>query len=103
MLGYFADDVRDAYVALGLHPRLSYFAARSAAFGAVGPEVPTATFYVFAPWLLRKALPASWAVASPEQVQQARRDAHVGRDRRGSSATPTSASCSTSRGPSVRA
>ncbi|MGO4601997.1 SCO6745 family protein [Terrabacter sp. 2YAF2] len=75
VLGYFADDVRDAFVALGLHPRLSYFAARSAAFGAVGPEVPTATFYVFAPWLLRKALPASWAVASPERVQQARRDA----------------------------
>ena len=74
VLGYFADDVRDAYVALGLHPRLSYFAARSAAFGAVGPEVPIATFYVFAPWLHAKALPASWAVASPEQVQQARRD-----------------------------
>jgi hypothetical protein len=75
VLGYFADEVRDAYVALGLHPRLSYFAARSAAFGAVGPEVPTATFYVFAPWLHRKALPASWAAASPEQVQQARRNA----------------------------
>jgi len=74
VLGYFAEDVRDAYVALGLHPRLSYFAARSAAFGAVGPEVPTATFYVFAPWLQAKALPAAWSVASPEQVQQARRD-----------------------------
>jgi hypothetical protein len=74
VLGYFADDVRDAYVALGLHPRLSYFAARAAAFGPVGPEVPTATFYVFAPWLPAKALPSSWAVADPEQVQQARRD-----------------------------
>ena len=74
VLGYFAEDVRDAYVALGLHPRLSYFAARSAAFGAVGPEVPTATFYVFAPWLQAKALPAAWSVASPDQVQQARRD-----------------------------
>ncbi|GAA2747227.1 hypothetical protein GCM10009868_35840 [Terrabacter aerolatus] len=75
VLGYFADEVREAYVALGLHPRLSYFAARSAAFGAVGPEVPTATFYVFAPWLHAKALPASWAVATPDRVQQARRDA----------------------------
>jgi hypothetical protein len=74
VLSYFADEVRDAYVTLGLHPRLSYFAARSAAFGAVGPEVPTATFYVFAPWLHAKALPASWSVAGPEQVQQARRD-----------------------------
>lgn len=75
VLGYFADEVREAYVALGLHPRLSYFAARSAAYGAVGPEVPIATFYVFAPWLHRRALPAAWIVASPEQVQQTRRDA----------------------------
>ena len=75
VLGYFADEVREAYVALGLRPLLSYFAARSAAYGPVGPEVPIATFYVFAPWLHRKALPAAWEVASPEQVQQARRDA----------------------------
>lgn len=75
VLGYFADEVRDAYVALGLRPRLSYFVARSAAYGPVGPEVPIATFYVFAPWLHRKALPAAWEVTSPEQVQQARRDA----------------------------
>ncbi|MFY0409324.1 SCO6745 family protein [Solicola sp. PLA-1-18] len=74
VLGYFADDVRESYVALGLHPRLSYFAARSAAFGPVGPQVPIATFYVFAPWLHEKALPASWDVASPARVQQARRD-----------------------------
>ncbi|MEO6998633.1 MAG: hypothetical protein ABI112_11160 [Terracoccus sp.] len=75
VLGYFADEVRDAYVALGLRPRLSYFAARSAAYGPVGPEVPIATFYVFAPWLHNKALPATWQVASPEQVQRARRAA----------------------------
>src|SRR6478735_9898521 len=74
VLSYFAEEVAAAFVALGLRPRLSYFAARSAAFGAVGPEVPTATFYVFAPWLHAKALPSSWAAASPEQVQQARRD-----------------------------
>ncbi|MEO7446838.1 MAG: hypothetical protein ABI336_01085 [Humibacillus sp.] len=75
VLGYFASEVTDALVALGLRPRLSYFAARSAAFGAVGPEVPTATFYVFAPWLHKKALPSSWSVASPDAVQQARREA----------------------------
>lgn len=75
VLAYFAAEVTDAFVALGLRPRLSYFAARAAAFGAVGPEVPTATFYVFAPWLHEKALPSSWASASPEEVQQARRDA----------------------------
>lgn len=74
VLAYFADEVRDAYVALGLHPSLCYFPARSAAFGAVGPEVPIATFYVFSPWLHRKALPASWSMATPEQVLQARRE-----------------------------
>ncbi|MBB2986361.1 SCO6745 family protein [Terracoccus luteus] len=78
VLGYFAPAVRDAYVALGLHPRLSYFAARSAAFGPVGPAVPTATFYVFSPRLYELALPASWSVASPEQVQRTRREAMAG-------------------------
>lgn len=72
VLGYFAPEVTSRYVALGLHPRLSYFAARSAAFGPVGPDVPAATFYVFAPWLLQKALPSSWDAASPEQVLEAR-------------------------------
>jgi hypothetical protein len=74
VLSYFAEEVTAALVALGLRPRLSYFAARSAAFGPVGPEVPTATFYVFAPWLHARALPSSWSVASPEEVQQARRE-----------------------------
>lgn len=73
VVGYFAPEPKQAYVDLGLHPRLSYFAARSAAFGAVGPALTTATFYVFAPWLPGKALPASWNVAAPETVQQARR------------------------------
>ncbi|MGH3360359.1 MAG: SCO6745 family protein [Nocardioidaceae bacterium] len=75
VVGYFAPEPKQAYVDLGLHPRLSYFAARSAAFGEVGPSVTTATFYVFAPWLPSKALPASWDIASPATIQQARRDA----------------------------
>jgi len=74
VIGYFADETRDQYVALGLHPRLSYFAARVAAMGPVGPEVSEATFYVFAPWLHRKALPAAWEVTTPERLVQARRD-----------------------------
>lgn len=72
VLAYFAPQVTAAYVDLGLRPRLGYFPGRASAFGPVGPEVPTATFYVFAPWLLEKALPASWDIASPEQVRQAR-------------------------------
>lgn len=72
VVGYFAPETRQAYVELGLHPRLSYFAARSAAFGAVDPAVTVATFYVFAPWLVGKALPAAWQVAPPEKVIEAR-------------------------------
>ncbi len=74
MIGYFAEETRDQYVALGLHPRLSYFPARAAAMGPVGPGVSEATFYVFAPWLHRKALPAAWDVTTPERLVQARRD-----------------------------
>ncbi|WP_110181010.1 SCO6745 family protein [Nocardioides solisilvae] len=73
VLAHFAEPVTQGYVDLGLRPRLSYFAARSAPFGPVGPALPAATFYVFAPWLFDKALPSSWEVASPEQVLDAQR------------------------------
>jgi len=74
VIGYFAEETRDQYVALGLHPRLSYFPARAAAMGPVGPGVSEATFYVFAPWLHRAALPAAWDVTTPERLVKARRD-----------------------------
>lgn len=73
-IGYFAPEPAQAYVDLGLHKSLAYFAARSAAMGPVPPEVTTATFYVFAPWLAKKTLPAAWEIASPAQIQHARRD-----------------------------
>lgn len=73
VVGYFAEETTAEYVALGLHPRLSYFASRAAAMGAVGPRVSEATFYVFAPWLHAKALPAAWEVTSPERLVEARR------------------------------
>ena len=77
VIGYFAEETRDQYVALGLHPRLSYFPARAAAMGPVGPGVSEATFYVFAPWLHRAALPSAWDVTTPERLVQARRDGTV--------------------------
>ena len=73
VVGYFAEETTAEYVDLGLHPRLSYFASRAAAMGAVGPRVSEATFYVFAPWLHQKALPAAWRVTTPERLVQARR------------------------------
>lgn len=71
--GYFAPEVTQAYVDLGLHPRLAYFPARAAALGAAGAGLTTATFYVFAPWLVAAALPAAWQTATPDQVVTARR------------------------------
>jgi hypothetical protein len=73
VVGYFAPEVREEYAALGLDPDLAYFAGRAAAFGPAGPGLTVATFYVFAPWLVRAALPAAWSTASPEQVVAARR------------------------------
>jgi hypothetical protein len=72
VVGYFAPEPTQEYVDLGLHPRLSYFAARSAPIGPVVPGVTTATFYVFAPWLVDKAISDVWEVASPAQVLDAR-------------------------------
>ena len=72
VVGYFAPEPTQEYVDLGLHPRLSYFAARSAPMGPVVPGVATATFYVFAPWLVDKALTGVWETASPAQVLDAR-------------------------------
>lgn len=73
VVGYFAEELPEEYVALGLHERLSYFAARGAALGPVGPRVTEATFYVFAPWLHDAALPSAWDHATPEELVAARR------------------------------
>lgn len=74
VVGYFAPEVTSEYVDLGLHPRLSYFPARAAAFGEAGPGLTIATFYVFAPWLVEAALPAAWQTTTPERLVRARRD-----------------------------
>jgi hypothetical protein len=73
VVGYFAPEVIDAYVGLGLDRRLSYFPGRAAAFGAAGPGLTLATFYVFAPRLVEAALPAAWECTTPSEVVGARR------------------------------
>lgn len=73
VVGYFAPEVTEAYVDLGLDPQLSYFPARAAAFGAAGPGLTLATFYVFAPWLVEAALPSAWETTTPSAVVAARR------------------------------
>ena len=73
VVGYFAPEVSREYVDLGLHESLSYFAARSAAFGEAGPGLTVATFYVFAPWLVEAALPSAWESTTPARMVEARR------------------------------
>ncbi|MEO5710933.1 MAG: hypothetical protein ABIQ59_14070 [Nocardioidaceae bacterium] len=73
VVGYFAPEVRDAYVAEGLDARLAYFPGRAAAFGEAGPGLTIATFYVFAPWLVEAALPSAWQSTTPARMVEARR------------------------------
>ncbi|MFC5012975.1 SCO6745 family protein [Nocardioides plantarum] len=75
-LCYFAPEVNDELVALGVRTgRATYFASRSAAMGAVGGGTVAATFFVFSPSLVAKFVPAVWSAASPEAVVAARRRA----------------------------
>ena len=72
-LVYFAPEKTAAYDDAGLKGGwMGYFASRSAAMGAVGPEVVIATFYNFAPWMVRRAIPDAWSFSSPEVVLAAR-------------------------------
>ncbi|KDN19435.1 SCO6745 family protein [Amycolatopsis rifamycinica] len=70
---YFAPEVDAALTGTGLRPgRMPYFASRSAAMGAVGPEVVAATFYNFNPEVVARVIPRAWTLATPEQVLDAR-------------------------------
>ncbi|WP_439376923.1 SCO6745 family protein [Amycolatopsis lexingtonensis] len=74
-LAYFAPEVDEALTGIGLRPgRMPYFAGRSAAMGAVGPEVVAATFYNFNPDVVARVIPRAWTLATPEQVLEARVD-----------------------------
>jgi hypothetical protein len=71
---YFAPEGREQYGAAGLRGGwMAYFASRSAPMGAVPAEVVTATFYVFHPAMVARAIPDAWRLSSPERVLDARR------------------------------
>jgi hypothetical protein len=73
---YFAPEADEAYSAVGLKGnRMGYFASRAAAMGAVPAEVVIATFYNFNPSLVADAIPDAWALASPDDILEARLDA----------------------------
>ena len=70
---YFAPEAHEAYAALGLTDRqMGYFASRAAPMGAVSAEVVIAAFFNFSPDLVRRAIPAAWAIAAPARVHEAR-------------------------------
>ncbi|OBK94796.1 hypothetical protein A5645_15450 [Mycobacterium asiaticum] len=82
-LTYFAPEARSALDGLGYRGFwMGYFAARSAPFGVVPPQVVTAVFYNFAPARVAKALPAAWDIAGPELALRARQDSAVAALRR---------------------
>lgn len=71
-LVYFTPHASRAYAALGIRGRAGYFASRAAAMGPVPAGVVVATFYNFNPEIVRSAIPAAWAAASPTDVLAAR-------------------------------
>jgi hypothetical protein len=73
---YFDQGAATRYADLGVtHGHMQYFAARSAAMGAIGPGPVAATFFNFNPAVVERSLPAAWDLASPEQLLAARHDA----------------------------
>lgn len=70
---YFAPEATEAYRDAGLKGYwMGYFASRSAAMGAAAPGVVIATFYNFAPAMVRRALPDAWSYSTPTRVLEAR-------------------------------
>ncbi|ROQ59747.1 hypothetical protein EDD93_7150 [Streptomyces sp. 840.1] len=70
---YFSPDLGKELAGIGItDSSAAYFAARSAAMGAVGAGTVTATFYNFNHELVARHVPAVWDTASPGQVLAAR-------------------------------
>jgi hypothetical protein len=73
---YFTPYGAECYAQAGItHQRMTYFASRAAAMGAVPAETVIATFFNFNPELVRQAIPAAWEIATPARVLAARLDA----------------------------
>jgi hypothetical protein len=65
---YFTPESRAAADELGCKGGwMGYFGMRAAPLGPVAPEMVISTFYNFHPWMVRRAIPDAWQVASPEQ------------------------------------
>lgn len=69
---YFSPEAAGQYAELGVDAKAGYFASRSAALGAAPADLVIATFYNFNPQLVRRAIPAAWEAATPQQFAAAR-------------------------------
>jgi hypothetical protein len=69
---YFSPEAAGQYAQLGVDAKTGYFASRSAALGAAPADLVIATFYNFNPQLVRRAIPAAWDAATPQQFAAAR-------------------------------
>ncbi|MCX2932962.1 hypothetical protein ORI20_22070 [Mycobacterium sp. CVI_P3] len=75
---YFAPGVRTVLDAMGFVGFWrGYFAARSAPLGQVPAEMVTAVFYNFSAERVRKAVPAIWEVATPDEMLRVRQETAV--------------------------
>jgi hypothetical protein len=73
---YFTPHGAAAYAEVGItHPRMTYFASRSAAMGPVAAETVIATFFNFSPVIIHQVIPAAWDIATPAEVLAARLEA----------------------------
>src|SRR5947209_6941867 len=73
---YFAEECRQTPRDLGLRSFwMAYFANRAAPLGPVAPGVVEATFYNFAPAMVRRSIPEVWTIVAPETLVASRRTA----------------------------
>jgi hypothetical protein len=80
---YFSPEARTSLDGLGFRGFwMGYFAARSAPFGVVPPEVVTAAFYNFTPERVAKSLVSAWEISSPAEALRVREDSAVAALRR---------------------
>jgi len=72
-LVYFAPEATAEYAAAGTKGFwMGYFASRAAAMGPVPAEVVIATFFNFAPRVVRRAIPDAWTFTTPDRILDAR-------------------------------
>ncbi|MDQ1685049.1 MAG: hypothetical protein QOC82_1786 [Frankiaceae bacterium] len=70
---YFVAEAGERYAEAGVTGGMrGYFASRSAPLGVVPAEVVIATFYNFAPALVRKVIPSTWEKSTPDAILAAR-------------------------------